>query len=502
MRYWTLVAMTAALVFAPSARAATTRYVSPAGSGDCSQPSPCSFNDARVLSAAGDVLALAPGEYDIQGTQVFSEPVTIEGVRGARPVLRLASLQLQGPGSAVHDVSVVGTARTILLAVGATVQRVDATYADVAVDVDNVCEFDGAGSQVLDTACRANPNVGGANAIALNAWSHTATVAPGDFVLRHVTAFSAGAAITSSASPPATATISDSILAGAFSPNGAVIAVDHSATTQGALPGDGNVSTSLDAIFPNVILDGVRPAAGSPTIDAGSGGGDFDLAGIPRVLGSAPDMGAYEWQPTAPVVSTGEVTAVTASGANVPGSVDARGAATTFRVEYGPTSGYGAATGEVAVGARTVASGVQATLGGLAAATTYHYRLVATNSEGATAGEDRTFTTASLPAATPTATPTPTPKPKVTVSLGSNKHCLRTRTQTLRVKIARGGTITAVEVYVNKKRKLRVTKAKDLKKSIKVAKLPKGSYTLEVRVKTKDGRTVKSSKRYRTCSGH
>jgi hypothetical protein len=184
------------------------------------------------------------------------------------------------------------------------------------------------------------------------------------------------------------------------------------------------------------------------------------------------------------------------TAATLGGTVDPAGVLGSYHFEYGPGPDYGAATPSVELGPDIVPLTVTAGLGGLAPGAAYHYRLVATNSEGATGGADRTFTTASLPAAPPA------PKPKVTVSLGSNKHCLRSRTQTLRVKIASGGTITSVEVYVNKKRKLRVTKAKDLKKSIKVAKLPKGTYTLEVRVKTKDGRTVKSSKKYRTCSGH
>jgi hypothetical protein len=208
-------------------------------------------------------------------------------------------------------------------------------------------------------------------------------------------------------------------------------------------------------------------------------------------------MGAYEWVPTAPEVATGEVSAVTATAAVVPGSVDARGEATTFSVEYG-VSGYTASVAGGSAGAGTLPVGVSATLSGLAPSTTYHYRVVATNAVGTTQGEDRAFTTAALPAATPT--PTPTVKPKVTVSLASNKKCLRSRSTSLRVKIAKGGTITRVDIYVNSKRVKRVTKANDLKKSIKVSKLPKRAYTLEVRVKTKDGRTVKSSKKYRTCS--
>src|SRR5262249_55412407 len=43
-----------------------------------------------------------------------------------------------------------------------------------------------------------------------------------------------------------------------------------------------------------------REAAGSPTIDAGASDpldGELDFAGNPRVLGPAPDIGAYEFPP-------------------------------------------------------------------------------------------------------------------------------------------------------------------------------------------------------------
>ena len=65
----------------------------------------------------------------------------------------------------------------------------------------------------------------------------------------------------------------------------------------------------------------------------------------------------------------------------------------------------------------------------------------------------------------------------------------------MRAKIAEGGAISSVEVYVNQRRKLRVTGAKALK-AIRVSALPRGRYTLEVRVKTRDGRTEKLTRRY------
>jgi hypothetical protein len=209
--------------------------------------------------------------------------------------------------------------------------------------------------------------------------------------------------------------------------------------------------------------------------------------------------------PTAPAVTAGEATAISPTGATVPATVDARGDATSFRVDYGRTSAYGASVDGGPVGSGTLPKDVRAALTGLAPATTYHYRVVASSPTG-TGGmaDDHAFTTGAAVARAPLPAPPPLVTPakaaKVTVTLASNTRCLSTRTQSVRVKIAAGGTVTAIEVYVGDKRALRVTKAKDLSKTIKVARLPRGSYTLQVRVKTKDGRTVKSSRKFRTCS--
>jgi lipoprotein-anchoring transpeptidase ErfK/SrfK len=66
--------------------------------------------------------------------------------------------------------------------------------------------------------------------------------------------------------------------------------------------------------------------------------------------------------------------------------------------EYGPTSAYGSCTAPVALAAGAATGPVAATPTGLAASTTYHFRLVALAADGtsAVAGADTTFTT--LPA--------------------------------------------------------------------------------------------------------
>jgi hypothetical protein len=492
MQFWRVVATTAVLVLAGAQGArADVRWVAAGGSdvSQCTQDDPCTFSVAPTVVQDDDVVRFLSSTITGASDVIFTKRVTVSGTIGQRPKLNIGGLQLRAPGSRLEDVTVVGHSPVALIAVSSTLERVEVTQID---GTQTACELDG-DTTMSNSACWASVTAQPANAIALNAWSSPLVPQDGHIVLRNVTAQSPGDAVT--AYDGATGTISGSILAGAVHSFGnASLAADHSATS---LAGAGNANVLADSIFPNLLLSGIHPAAGSPTIDAGTASGTLDLDGKPRTLGSAPDMGAYEWVPTAPQVATGEVTSVSTSAALVPGSVDPRGAATTFSVEYG-VGGYSASVAGGSVRAATLPVGVSATVTGLSPATTYHYRVVASNSEGTTAGEDRTFTTATLPAATPT--PTPTAKPKVTVTLASNAKCLRSRSTSLRVKIAKGGTITAVEIYVNSKRVKRVTKAADIKKAIKLSKLPKGAYTLEVRVKTKDGRTVKSSKKYRTCS--
>jgi hypothetical protein len=78
---------------------------------------------------------------------------------------------------------------------------------------------------------------------------------------------------------------------------------------------------------------------------------------------------------------------------------------TTYHFEYGPTEAYGSSTSESAsIGSDNSVHAAAAAISGLTAATTYHFRIVATNTIGTTAGPDQAFTTAST---TPILTPPP-----------------------------------------------------------------------------------------------
>jgi hypothetical protein len=82
--------------------------------------------------------------------------------------------------------------------------------------------------------------------------------------------------------------------------------------------------------------------------------------------------------------------------ATLHGSVTPNLKATSYRFEYGPTTGYGSSTASQGAGAGATPVPASAALADLAPATTYHYRLVASNGDGNGAAPDVAFTTATV----------------------------------------------------------------------------------------------------------
>src|SRR5205823_3926535 len=101
-----------------------------------------------------------------------------------------------------------------------------------------------------------------------------------------------------------------------------------------------------------------------------------------------------------PTATTGPVTAPGPTSATVSGSVNPNGVGTTWYVEYGTSTSYGAKTPAKDAGAGTTAVGVSAPVTGLRTGRTYHFRVVATSDAGTSRGADKTFLTAATPAVT------------------------------------------------------------------------------------------------------
>jgi hypothetical protein len=93
-----------------------------------------------------------------------------------------------------------------------------------------------------------------------------------------------------------------------------------------------------------------------------------------------------------PTATTGSATEVRPTSTTLNGTVNPNGAATTVVFQWGLTTSYGNATAQQPVGSGTAPVNVAAKISGLAPTTTYHYRVVATNSVAATAGLDAVFT--------------------------------------------------------------------------------------------------------------
>lgn len=111
--------------------------------------------------------------------------------------------------------------------------------------------------------------------------------------------------------------------------------------------------------------------------------------------------------PTAPTATTVAASSITNSGATLNATVNANNASTTVTFEYGTTTSYGSTingTPNTVTGA--TATSITAALTGLAANTTYNFRVKAVNSVGTTYGNNLTFTTTNTTITVPTVTTT------------------------------------------------------------------------------------------------
>ncbi|HEY8998944.1 MAG TPA: ricin-type beta-trefoil lectin domain protein [Candidatus Saccharimonadales bacterium] len=109
---------------------------------------------------------------------------------------------------------------------------------------------------------------------------------------------------------------------------------------------------------------------------------------------------------SAPTISSVASGTPSTSGATVTWTTDQ---SSTSQVQYGTSTSYGSTTAEDA----SMATSHSVTVSGLAAGTTYHYRVISTNNNGqTTSSSDYTFTTAAA-----STTPTP-PTPPTATTLG------------------------------------------------------------------------------------
>jgi len=183
--------------------------------------------------------------------------------------------------------------------------------------------------------------------------------------------------------------------------------------------GEDNLHLPLDAGCPGIEGDPAlgpladnggasatrTPAPDSPVVDRFACSGT-DQRGVARPFGALCDIGAYER--AAPSLGAGAASGVTSSAATLGADVNANARATTVSFDFGTTAAYGSSTAEQTLPAAVASRATSAAITGLAPATSYHFRVRATNADGTSVGQDQTFTTAAAPAPAPGDTTPPT----------------------------------------------------------------------------------------------
>ena len=106
------------------------------------------------------------------------------------------------------------------------------------------------------------------------------------------------------------------------------------------------------------------------------------------------DINIADFTPGPPSVTTNPATNVASFSAILNGSLNPRGSTTRVFFQYGPTTSYGFTTPTQTHTGNNFRT-TSANINNLGANTTYHFRIVATNSYGTRYGSDKTFTTLS-----------------------------------------------------------------------------------------------------------
>jgi hypothetical protein len=310
-----------ALLALASPAQAAQRFADPESSGPepCLESAPCSLKQAVDNAKSNDEVIVGSGIYILSSTDVEVAPaktgVYVHGdFSGPRPTIvgaypGSAMVGMFGPDGrlAYLDVTNNSNGGTVACYGGVTVERMKVAVKGTgatALSQGDTC-------LVRDSVIRAE----GESTVAISAFGLFGGSSAG--AIRNVTAIATGpktVALQAEGSfVPAAAYTSNvrnsilsgdlydvqSIMGGAGSSNATVAYSNFDVAKQeaGTLIALGSGNQSAPPQFVNAAAGDYREAPGSPTIDAGAdeklGPEDFD--GNPRFLGSAPDIGAFEF---------------------------------------------------------------------------------------------------------------------------------------------------------------------------------------------------------------
>lgn len=422
----------AALVAAAPA-SATVRHAAPGGAttGDCTAIA-CDFGTAIGVAAGGDEVVVAPGDYGSPSSPIGTTSTTQAGSFNSIDVHGVAGQPrprvFGAPEAGGHVLSLSNGGATLrhleLYAVGTATNTVALSFhGSVAEDLlvkDSIpgsyggCVLSG-DAELRDAVCW-TPSLATAAEGAIVADTSAGT---SHVTLRNVTAAALGSegtpALTGSPeNHPLTLDAYNSVMTGTtavklqkfgtgtitFNPLYSDVFGAHDIAAGGCC----TETPSATNLASNPRL--VAPAAGdfhqsalSPTIDRGTdalSNGAADIDGQIRFREPHTDIGADELYP--PSAATGAASGITRTAAKVAGvgnDRDVSGA--RLLVQYGATAKYGRTSAARQLPASNAGQARTLALTGLAAGTTYHYRVVLRGPAGNANGKDATFKTLGSP---------------------------------------------------------------------------------------------------------
>jgi hypothetical protein len=320
---WGIVSLVV-LALAPAAYAGQ-RFAAPAGTGtECTQEKPCSLSEAVMAAKAGDEVIVGAGTYPL--TSSIFAPLSATNVQihgepsGPMPRLTAAfpgnvvGLTQAGDSLSYVEIENDANAGDGLLCIGGRLERVRVRVVgtggigafvsqDCAVR-NSLFRVEGGSSTGLRAASaggggKTSASVRNATVIASGSGSSGVTSeyndgSPGSFTLELENSIAQGTEQDLKTS------------AGANGPGN--IAAGHSNFDTTKPVGeakviDGGGNQTAPPVYVDAENGDFREASGSPTIDGGIADqlGPLDLAGNTRILGPAPDIGAFEFVPPAAV---------------------------------------------------------------------------------------------------------------------------------------------------------------------------------------------------------
>lgn len=322
------IACLVVLALAPIAEGAQ-RYAAPAGGGPepCAQAAPCSLTVAIKKAQAGDEVIVGSGTYTVvEGLFPEGEGVYVHGDFAApMPTVKAATFEPVIVGSQnsriayleVDNLSDFGSG--IFCPQGGTVERVRVKVTGTRSAALQAIS----GCAVRDSLLRAE----GTKSLAFVGAAFEDGFTG---IVRNVTAIATGPesigvygdygpALAGNYTIDVRNTIVEGAMADLYATEGTggfgniVVAgsnFDRPKQDFGAKVTDAGGNQAVPPLFVNAAGGDYREAAGSPTIDAGVSDqlGALDLAGNPRVFGTAPDIGAYEFVPVVPEIQSLTIT--------------------------------------------------------------------------------------------------------------------------------------------------------------------------------------------------